>query len=146
MRWTPRSGYETLHGCIWLPLLLDKARRVAAGSGHLIDGEWMYGDNDFADGILLRFLGVSDAKVVEIVRAQSDDAAAGAQLLAIGGKTPAQIAAFNRRFRLAAGAFMPLIEADEGRAAPSPWTNALRALYNGVIAGPAIAVFKWMQR
>ncbi len=146
MRWTPRSGYEELNGCIWLPRLLDKARRVAAGSGHLIDGEWMYGDNDFADGILLRFLGLNDAHVLDVVRLHAGDAQAGEQILAASGKTPAQCAAFNRRFRRVAGFFMPLIEADEGRARPGLWTSLLRAAYNGVVARPAIAVFRRMQR
>jgi len=125
--------------------MLDKARRVAADGAYLIDGEWMYGNNDFADGILLRFLGLSDEQVLDIVRADADDASAGAKILATSGKTPAQCAAFNRRFRAICGVFLPLIEADEGRTRPGPFSNVVRAVYNGVVAGPAIAVFRWMQ-
>lgn len=105
----------------------------------------MYGDNDFADGILLRFLGITDAQVLEAVRTHPDDAAAAERILVASGKTPEQCAAFNRRFLLLAGLFLPFIEADEGRAKPGLRTSFLRAFYNGVVAGPAIAVFRRMQ-
>lgn len=147
MRWVPRSGSDEFDGCIWLPRLIDKARRVAAtGGGYLLDGDYMFGERDYADGRLLGFLGVSSEQVLEVVRGEPDDAAAAARILTMSGKTRPECEAFSRRFHLLMGPFLPMIDADEGRLAAGPWSAFLRGLYNGVIARPAVALFRRNER
>jgi hypothetical protein len=145
--WNPRSGGDEIYNCIWLPRMIDKARRVAdSGGGYLIDGEYMFGEKDFADGRLLRFLGLSSAQVLGVVGVEPDDAQAAARIIELSGKTPPECAAFNRRFRLLMGPFLPMIDADEGRKPPGPWTAFLRGLYNNVIFRPALAIFRRSER
>jgi hypothetical protein len=147
VKWIPRSGKLEAGGCIWLPRMIDKARRfIVLGSGYLLDGEYMFGEHDFADGRLLRFLGLSSAQIVEIVRNEPDDARAAERIIAASGRTPEECRAFSRRFRLVVGPFLSMIDADEGRAPAGAWTTFLRALYNTIVVPPALAAFRRASR
>ena len=99
--WIPRSGREEIGGCIWLPRMISKARRIidSEATGKRA-GEYMYGKHDAADAQVLKFLGISDEEVLDIVRAIPDDEAAAMHVLTTSSKTPADCAAFTRRFRL----------------------------------------------
>lgn len=57
--WMPRSCRDTIGGVIWLPRMIEKARRI-------VD----------EDAQVLRFLGISDEEALDIVRAIPDDDAA----------------------------------------------------------------------
>ena len=126
--------------------MIDKARRVSPGAGNLIDGEYMFGENDYADSRLLKFLRISQEEFLEVVRAEPDDERAGARILEMSGKTPAECAAFRRRFLMQTGIFLPMMDADEGRRPPGAWTSFLRWFYNHAIAVPAIAWFRRADR
>lgn len=145
--WVPRSGTETFYGLVWLPRLIDKARRVAASeNSYLIDDAYMFGENDFTDGWLLRFLRVRSAQVLDAVRAEPNDALAAARIIARSGKTARECAAFSRRFRLFMAPFLPMIDADEGRRPPGPWTTLLCWVCNSVAAPAALVPFRRAER
>jgi hypothetical protein len=145
--WVPRSGSERFYGLIWLPRLIDKARRVAAsGDSYLIDDEYMFGENDFADGRLLRFLGMGSSEVLEAVRAEPKDDLAAARIVATSGKTPQECERFSRRFKLVMGPFLPITDVDEGRKPPGLLTGLLRGFYNAVVVRGALAVFRRSER
>jgi hypothetical protein len=60
---------------MWLGRLIDKARRYEAAGvapGEML-GEYMFGDNDYMDAKLLRFLGLNDRQICEIVGSEPDD-------------------------------------------------------------------------
>ncbi|MGB8965177.1 MAG: DUF5069 domain-containing protein [Candidatus Cybelea sp.] len=146
-RWVPRSGSERFYGLVWLPRLIDKARRVAAsGNSYLIDHEYMFGENDFADGRVLRFLGLSSSDVLDAVRAERKDVLAAARIVAMSGKTPQECERFSRRFKLVMGPFLPMTDVDEGRKPPGPLTGLVRGFYNAVLVRGAVAVFRRSER
>ena len=146
MNWCPTSGYEKIDGCVWLPRLISKARRVIETNSGNRFGEYMFGQNDPADAELLRFLGMSAAQVLDVVRAECDDRAAAARVLALSAKTREQCERFSRKFRRSMGVFLAMMDADENRLPASVRTAVLRFVYNRVVMPPAYAYFQWMER
>jgi Domain of unknown function (DUF5069) len=131
MGWTPRSGRDSVAGLVWLPRLLDKARRYEASpSGRLVDG-YCYGDNDFIDKQLIAFLRTDDATISALVRQQPDDAEVARILVEQSGHSPAEVEAFSTSFRRRNFNFA-LLEADEGRLGGAKGA-ALKFIYNNVI-------------
>lgn len=146
MTWCPPSGCDEIDGCIWLPRLITKARRVLElGTGNTI-GEYMFGDNDPADSELLRFLGLSSQQVLNVVGAENDDVVAAKRLLAMSRKTGAQCAKFTRRFRLMMAPFLAMMDADEDRMPPGLRTSLLRFVYNSIVMPPAYAYFRSQEK
>ncbi len=146
MSWRPPSGFDEFDGCIWLPRLISKARRVIETRSGNLFGEYMFGENDPADAELLRFLRVSAAQVLDVVQVEADDRAAAERVLALSGKTRETCERFSRRFRRGLGLFLLMIDADENRAPRGARTALLRFVYNRVIMPPAYAYFHWMER
>jgi Domain of unknown function (DUF5069) len=145
--WIPRSGRDEVGGCIWLPRMIQKARRIIeTGESGKRTGEYMYGKHDPADAQVLKFLGISDEEILDIVRAIPDDDAAAMQVLSTSGKTREQCEAFSRRYWMLNAPFMAMMDADEGRRTPGPLTSLLRWFYNNVIMPPAYAYFKMKER
>lgn len=59
--WIPVSGRNEACGCAWLPRMIQKARRIVdSGAGTKRVDDYIFGRNDPVDGMLLRFLGISD--------------------------------------------------------------------------------------
>jgi hypothetical protein len=145
MSWCPPSGFEELNGCIWLPRLVSKARRVLELRGGNLIGEYMFGENDPADGALLRFLGLSSTQVLDVVGSEPNDRDAAARLLQMTGKTTEQCRRFTRQFRLTNGPFLAMMDADENRTAPGVKASLLRWIYNRIIMPPAYAHFRRME-
>lgn len=145
--WIPPSGRDAIGGCVWLPRMIAKARRIIeTGAAHKRAGEYIFGENDPADAKVLRFLGVSDGDVLDVVRTLPDDYAAALHLLSMSGKTPEECAAFSRRFNRAMMPFLAMIEADEGRRKPGAGTAFLRWFYNRVLMPPAYTFFRLKER
>jgi hypothetical protein len=121
MSWVPRySGRDQLAGCKWLGRLIDKGRQYQAAGvtpGEML-GDYMFGDKDYMDANLLRFLGLNDVQVCEIIRSEPDDERAARRILERSGRTAARCAAFNRAFVRANGLFLAMMDADEGRCKP----------------------------
>jgi hypothetical protein len=142
--WTPRSGREALAGVAWLPRLLDKGRRRLAGerAGTDLLGAYLFGDHNFTDGQLLRFLRLTGDDVLAVLRREPDDAAAAAELVRRSGRTPRELAAWSARFGRTQGLFLAMMDADEGRRPPGPGTALLRGALNTLIAPP----MAWLYR
>src|ERR1700694_3976393 len=99
MGWIPRSGRDSVAGLVWLPRLLEKARRCEASpGGRLVDG-YCYGDNDFIDKQLIAFLRTDDVTISALVREHPDDADVALILVERSGRSPLECSAFNATFR-----------------------------------------------
>lgn len=129
---------------MWLGRLIDKARRwdaVGLAPGRM-DGEYMFGDNDYLDAKLLHFLGLKDAQVCEIVRAEPNDERAAQRIVETSGKTAEQCSAFNRAFIRSNGPFLTMIDLDEGRRSGGMGASLMKAVYNGVIFPFATVLYR----
>lgn len=145
--WIPRSGRDEIGGCIWLPRMVQKARRIIDSDtkGKRL-GEYIFGKHDPADVQVLRFLGISDEEVLDVVRAIPDDDAAAMQLISMSGKTGEQCASFSRRYRSMMRPFLAMMDADEGRRKPGALTSFLRWFYNRVVMPPSYIYFQRKQQ
>jgi hypothetical protein len=143
--WMPRhAGRERAAGCVWLPRLIDKGRRVLEAEvvGRSLMGGYLFGVNDAADAQLLKFLRMTNEQVLAVLRANPDDGEAATELVRLSGRTPAECSAWSRRFMLLNGIFLAMMDADEGRRPAGRVTTALRVIYNRVIMPPAYAVYR----
>lgn len=130
--WMPRPWRDELLGLVFLPRMLEKGRRVLAGMRHgrnLMNG-YLFGNFDYADRGLLKFLRTRDARVLELLRGSDDDAAVAATLIQESGRSTAEIRAWSRRFRRINAPFTAMWDADEGRRAPGVGTTGLKLFYN----------------
>lgn len=136
MKWVPRySGRDQLAGCAWLGRLIDKGRQYEAAGiapGEML-GEYMFGDNDYMDAKLLRFLGLSDAQICEVIRSEPNDERAAQRIIERSGKTAEQCAGFNRTFLRTYAPFLAMMDADEGRCKPGPGPSLMKVAYNAVV-------------
>ncbi|HEX3462572.1 MAG TPA: DUF5069 domain-containing protein [Candidatus Elarobacter sp.] len=132
--WIPRSAHDSLEGLPWLPRLLEKARRFEAGraAGTDLMNGYLYGDNDFIDAQLLRFLRTTDATVSALVRDHADDAEVARILVERSGRSPSEIAEFAKIFPRKNFGFV-LTEADEGRLGNGPRAKLICFVYNRLI-------------
>lgn len=141
MGWIPCSGLNSVAGLVWLPRLLEKARRCeATQNGHLVDG-YCYGDNDFIDKQLIAFLRANDATISTLVKEHPADSDVARILVERSERSPAECEAFNKTFRRRNFDFV-LLEADEGRLRPGLKAAILKFMYNNLMM-PAIY---WMFR
>lgn len=131
MTWIPRSGLDKLQGLPWLPRLLDKARRFEAGraAGTDLMNGYLYGDNDFIDAQLLKFLRTDDTAVRELVRQHADDAEVARILVERSGHDSAEVRAFAEKF-LRRNMNFVVLEADEGRLGSGLRAKLMRIFYN----------------
>lgn len=141
MGWIPRSGRDSIAGFVWLPRLLDKARRCEASpTGRLVDG-YLYGDNDFIDKQLIMFLRTDDETISTLVRENADDADVARILVERSGRSQAECDTFNAAFRRKNFNFV-LVEADEGRLGPGFKATALKFIYNNMVMPIVYPMFK----
>ena len=141
MSWMPRSGLDTLESLVWLPRMLEKARRCETSpEGRLVDG-YCFGNNDFIDKDLIAFLRTDDVSISALVREHPSDADVARILVERSGRSPAECAAFSGSFRRKYLNFV-LIEADEGRLPPGFKATLVKFAYNTLI----MPVVYWMFR
>lgn len=145
MSWAPRSGYDSINDVAWLPRLFDKARRVAelGGGSRLIDG-YCYGNNDFMDSRVLRFLRTDDVAVSSLLQGRSDDEAARI-LIERSGRAPDECRKFSADFKRSLASF-PLLDADEGKLPPGIKAAALRSFYNRLMMPIVYVLFRRAER
>lgn len=136
--WLPRSAFKRLANCVFLGRLIDKARHKTRG---LPMGEYMYGDNDYMDSRVFRFLGTTAAHVNAMVRSEPSDEVVARMLIQRSRKSPKQIASFSTRMLLAYGVAFAMFDADEGRTS-GPIAKTLAAFYNGIIYPPFANKFR----
>ena len=141
--WMPRPWNAELMGCLWLPRMLDKGRQVLEGQrqGRNLMNNYLFGDFDYADGKLLKFLRTNDAHVLELLRELNDDEAVAKRLVSESGRSAAEIQAWSKRFRTVNAPFTAMWDADEGRRAPGIGTLFLRLFYNYLMMPPVYVIF-----
>lgn len=142
--WMPRPWNEELAGCVWLPRMLDKGRRALEGErqGQDLMNGYLFGDFDYADGRLLKFLRTNDARVRELLRELDDDEAVAKTLIRESERSADEIRAWNERFRVVNAPFIAMWDADEGRVKPGPGTTLLKLFYNFVLMPPVYLSFR----
>jgi uncharacterized protein DUF5069 len=145
MGWMPRSGLDSAEGLVWLPRLLDKARRCAASpAGRLVDG-YCYGDSDIIDKELIAFLRTDDVAISAVVREHADDGEAARVIVERSGRSRTECEAFSKRFRRKFMDFV-LIEADEDRLPRGPKATIVKFLYNAVMMPVVYRLFRRDER
>lgn len=138
----PGPWHRTVHGCVFLPRMLEKGRRALEGErqgADLMNG-FCFGDFDYADGMLFRFLRTREDRVRELLQAWPDDDQVAARLIEESRRTPAEVERWSRRFRRINAPFIAMWEADEGRRPPGTGTAFLRWFYN-VLMMPPVYLF-----
>lgn len=147
--WMPRhSGRDIAAGCVWLPRLIDKGRRVLEGetAGQDLLGDYLFGVNDPADVQLLRFLGMTNEEALAVLRQHSDDDEAAAELVRRSGRRRGECAAWSARFARLMGPFLAMMDADENRRPAGLSTTALRVVYNGIVMPPTYPIYRLQER
>ena len=147
--WMPRhAGRERAAGCVWLPRLLDKGRRVLEGeaAGRDLMAGYLFGGSDAADMQLLRFLRLTNEDVLAVLRRERDDGAAATELVRRSGRTQAECAAWSGRFLRLNAPFLAMMDADEGRRPAGAGTRALRFAYNRLLMPATYAAYRWAER
>ncbi len=147
MSWIPRSPHDEADGLVWLPRLIDKARRAALGraSGADLMNGYLYGNNDYIDGQVLRFLGIDDRALSELVEECGNDEDVTAIVLAHSGHSVAERRAFSAELERRLFGFA-MLDADEGRLAQGPRSRIMAFLYNAVIMPIAYPAFRRAER
>ena len=147
MSWSPRSPHDEADGLVWLPRLIDKARRSALGraSGADLMNGYLYGNSDYIDGQVLRFLDIDDRALSELVDECGSDEDVTAIVLAHSGKSVAARRAFSAGLERRLLGFA-MLDADEGRLTPGPRSRIITFLYNAVIMPIAYPAFRRAER
>ncbi|MDB5100616.1 MAG: hypothetical protein JWM80_5037 [Cyanobacteria bacterium RYN_339] len=130
MSWAPRSPFDKAAGLMWLPRLIDKGRRKLQGDELL--GDYMFGDHDYLDGFLLRFLELNDAVILEILRAEPDDDRAATAIVARSGKSAEACSGWNKTFDRSQHLALLNLDRDEGRYSFGPLIDPLWTAAQGV--------------
>ena len=135
-------------GFIFMPRMLAKGRRQLASraQGRNLMNGFLFGDFDYADGKLLKFLRTRESRVVELLRQFDDDRDVARILIAESGRTNAEIEGWNRRFQRINALFLEMWDADEGRREPGFVTTLLKQSYNYALMPPVYLIFGIAQR
>lgn len=150
--WMPRPWNDELAGCVFLPRMLEKGRRVLKSKreGRDLMNGFLFGDFDYADGQILGFLRTDENRVLELLRELDDDEAVAAALVRESRRSPGEIKAWSRRFRRINGLFGAMWDADEGRRAAGWGTSLLNGFYNRLMMPPVYLLFRvqrgWRRR
>ena len=132
----PRRWNEQLDGVAWLPRLIDKAR--AALNGTL--GMYLYGQSP-VDRDFLHTLGIGHRSFAEIVARACDDRGVVDALVARDPACMDRARAWTQRCPRAYGAFLRVLDIDDGYARGmgfvKPFSNGL----SGVVTRLARCVF-----
>ncbi|HEY2476395.1 MAG TPA: DUF5069 domain-containing protein [Candidatus Cybelea sp.] len=145
--WVPCSGREELDGLIWLPRLVQKARRFSQGRARgedLMNG-YLYGNNDPGDRALLDFLRTDDTTVLQVLEAHPLDEHAARELIERGGRTLEERRRFSASLRRKFFNFT-LLEADEGRMPAGLRRTLLQGFYNRILMPPFYLWFRYAER
>jgi hypothetical protein len=142
--WRPRPWNAELRDCIWLPRLLDKGRRTLEGQRQGLDlmNNYLFGDFNYTDHKVLKFLRTNDAQVLRHLRESNDDEVVATRLISESGRSVDEIQAWSTRFRRLNAPFAAIWDADEGRRAPGFSTTLLTLFYNGLVMPPVYLIFR----
>jgi hypothetical protein len=139
MSWIPCSGLDSAAGVVWLPRLVQKARRcLTSPDGRVVDG-YLFGDNDFIDKQVIAFLRTDDETISALVREYPSDADVARIIVERSGRSADECAAYSGSLKRKFMNFF-FLEADEGRLGPGFKTSAIKFLYNKALM-PAVYFF-----
>ena len=145
MNWTPCSGLDSEAGLVWLPRLLQKARRcLTSPDGRLVDG-YCYGDNDFIDKQLIAFLRTDDETISALVREHASDAEVARILVEQSGRSASECEAYSKALKRKFLNFF-FLEADEGRLPRGFRSSLIGFLYNRVMMPAVYVMFRRDER
>jgi hypothetical protein len=124
--------------------MLDKGRRALEGErqGRDLMNGYLFGDFDYADRQLLKFLRTGDARVRELLREGGDDEAVAEALLRESGRSEEEVRAWSEKFRKGCAPFIAMWDADEGRAGPGIGAALIKFIYNFALMPPVYLVFR----
>jgi len=144
--WIPRSWRDEVMGCVFLPRMLGKGRRALEGErqGRDLMNGFLFGDFDYADGMMLRFLRTKEARVRELLRDHNDDETVASILFSEGRRSSEEIRSWSRYFRRINAPFTPMWDADEGRREPGIGTSVLSGFYNHLMMPPVYLCFRML--
>lgn len=130
------SPFTTADGLVWLPRLLEKARRARSGTL----GEYLVFEDSPLDGMVLKEWRVGGPAIAAWLEEGLDDTAIAARVgAAMGAHDFAAREAWSLSFLQRWGWFFRAIDADEGRLPPGFERAALRAVlavtYQTVLLG-----------
>jgi Domain of unknown function (DUF5069) len=142
--WMPRPWNAELMGCIWLPRMLDKGRQALESKrqGQNLMNSYLFGDFDYADRKLLKFLRTNDVRVLELLCELKNDEAVAQTLMSKSGRSADEITAWCKRFRTFNAPFIAMWNADEGRREPGVGTTVLKLFYNFLMMPPVYLGFR----
>lgn len=142
--WMPRPWSDELLGCVFLPRMLEKGRRVLESerTGRDLMNGFLFGDVEYADKQMLGFLKTNETRVRQLLSEHSDDAAVATILFREGSRSAEDIQEWNRHFRRKNAPFTPMWDADEGRRAPGIGTSLLSFFYNYIMMPPVYLLFR----
>lgn len=129
--WVPCSALDSIEEMVWLPRLLQKARRheAARASGIDLMNGYQYGNNDFIDAKFLKFLRTDDCHILKLVREYADDRTVARVLVERSGRSVKERRIFSAQTRRSFFNF-ELLEADEGRTPRGLRRTLLCIFYN----------------
>lgn len=144
--WMPCRWNEKLGGCVFLPRVLSKGRRLLASedSGQDLMNGYIFGDFDYADGMVLRFLRTKEATLLDILREEEEDEIVAGRLFRESGRSEREIAVWSRWFRIINAPFGPMWDADEGRRTSGLVTTLLKGFYNRLMMPPVYVCFRYL--
>lgn len=142
--WIPRPWSDEMHGCIFLPRMLEKGRRQLeterTGRDHM--NGFLFGDVEYADRQILTFLHTNETRVRQLLAEHNDDEAVAAALIQESGRSADEVREWNQHFRRKNAPFTPMWDADEGRRAPGIGTSLLSFFYNYIMMPPVYLLFR----
>ncbi len=145
MSWIPCSGLESEAGVVWLPRMLQKARRaLSSPDGRVIDG-YLYGDNDFIDKQVIAFLRTDDETISALVRENPSDADVARIIVERSGRSASECAAYSGSLKRKFLNFF-FIEADEGRMESGFKASVIKFLYNKALMPVVYMMFQRDER
>ena len=145
MSWIPCSGLESAAGVVWLPRMLQKARRcLTSPDGRQVDG-YLFGDNDFIDKPVIAFLRTDDETISKLVRENPSDADVARILVERSGRSASECAAYSASLKRKFMNFF-FLEADEGRLGPGFKSSVIRFLYNKALMPAVYFMFRRDER
>ncbi|HEY5893535.1 MAG TPA: hypothetical protein VIT91_09920 [Chthoniobacterales bacterium] len=124
--------------------MLDKGRRYIQSreKGHDLLNGFLFGDVDFSDWRLLRFLRTNERRLCQLLKESQSDELVANTLIAESGRTADDIAHWNRRFPVVNVLFIPMWNADEDHRQSGPFTEVIKVLYNWVVMPPVALVYR----
>lgn len=145
--WKPRPPRDTFQGLIFLPRMIDKARRKLDGDliGQDLIAPYMFGDNDYMDVRLLKFLGLGDADLLAILREERDLDRAMQRIIDQSGRSQSECEAFSQKLLKREWYVFLMLEADEDLRPPGLATSLIKTLYLGVVLPPVLWFFNTME-